>query len=465
MSDQLDALNCLAATAGQIEETEKRSTKIDTKNKEVSEEKVNKGDQETLESVITSKKSESYSPSYGSEPLKAAASTPEPTSTKETTSSFSNFSADVLSSSIPPTFPYYSTFLNEIRSSNAKNIDYEALKDLFDAYVTNNRQTASSTYSNNFYSTYIRPPSFNISKIFNTTQLENPTFTTPPFYPMAAPPQLFEAEHSKNNPYLPETSSESFYESVFKQTWPNIQDKRFIPPFAPGLDLHKQYNISSKPPTLERNSPSSMNNNHNMSEQGPNEENNSLFSTLVEESQKILSSHDGDGKSAALKQFEEMTKASIPKSSTPSPIPGPFQIPMVENSLQEEPTPKKPIKKRKGRPFGDNKRSGPVFNPSSKPPKESTAESALCVLHEHTLLKMATRGFWNGDRGPLQDIFRLARVENSDLQYTMDQITEHCYNMVKERIQAKDADKHTIGIHMKNYVEEFDRLVNEIQNY
>ena len=122
---------------------------------------------------------------------------------------------------------------------------------------------------------------------------------------------------------------------------------------------------------------------------------------------------------------------------------------------------KKPTRKRNGpnSSVSDVKRAygGPPFKPGYPPPASNTAESAMCCFHEHTLLKMATRGFWSGDRGPLQDVFRLSRVESSDLQYDMRAVTKHCYNVVKSKLENADGERMMMYKHMRNYVDEFDR--------
>ena len=177
----------------------------------------------------------------------------------------------------------------------------------------------------------------------------------------------------------------------------------------------------------------------------------SLFETLVQESQKMLSK-------------DEENENSIPNSKSPvrfthkyngSPILSRETSPLLSDSKIKT---FKKIRVKNLNVSDKRTHGGPPFKPGCSPPKKNTPESALCTFHEHTLLKMATRGFWSGDKGPLQDVFRLARVENSDLQYSMKDITEHCYNIVKTKLEAVDISvRKTMHLHMKNYVIEFDK--------
>ncbi|XP_047143148.1 uncharacterized protein LOC124817314 [Hydra vulgaris] len=181
----------------------------------------------------------------------------------------------------------------------------------------------------------------------------------------------------------------------------------------------------------------------------------SLFETLVQESHKML-----------LKEENENSISNIKSSDT-------FINKYSENlkTSDETTTSLGDIKTKsfkKGRVKNINitdkkNHGGPPFKPGCSPPKKNTPESALCTFHEHTLLKMATRGFWSGDKGPLQDVFRLARVENSDLHYSMKDITEHCYNIVKTKLEAvENSVRKSMYLHMKNYVSEFDSYLNRI---
>ena len=203
----------------------------------------------------------------------------------------------------------------------------------------------------------------------------------------------------------------------------------------------------------------------------PTSKKSSLFETLVQESHKILSTQEEEDKMKldTSKLFEaQETLLALDKSSAQNENTSmkrnedskkkPHEIVLISPQ-------KKPMKRRKVKnsinPLSDTKRAhgGPPFNPGFTPPKRNTQASALCTLYEHTLLKMATRGFWSGDRGPLQDVFRLARVENSDLQYTMNDITEHCYNVVKRKLKDAGTEQESMHKHMRSYVDEFDRYI------
>lgn len=190
----------------------------------------------------------------------------------------------------------------------------------------------------------------------------------------------------------------------------------------------------------------------------------SLFETLVQESHKILIKQDSNEKKIQEKNFAETNYENLQHEAfrtNPNFIGLGDSIKIDRGSDHNE---KKLVKKRKMKGVSVHNNSeikrahgGPPFNPGSSPPPSNTPESSLCVLHEHTLLKMATRGFWSGDRGPLQDVFRLTRVENSDLQYTMNEITEHCYNVVKCKLEGAGSEKEIMHRHMRSYVDEIDR--------
>ena len=186
---------------------------------------------------------------------------------------------------------------------------------------------------------------------------------------------------------------------------------------------------------------------------------NSLLETLVQESQKLLSAQEGNQNEAVALGTNKSSKTSKKKTNQACKTNDDFKKAreMVLISPQ-----KKTSRKRNGsHSVSDVKRAygGPPFKPGYPPPAVNTAESAMCCFHEHTLLKMATRGFWSGDRGPLQDVFRLSRVESSDLQYDMRAVTKHCYNVVKIKLENADGDRMMMYKHMRNYVDEFDRLV------
>ena len=187
---------------------------------------------------------------------------------------------------------------------------------------------------------------------------------------------------------------------------------------------------------------------------------NSLLETLVQESQKLLSAQeDNENEAGSTTTGTNKSKTtSRKKSNQACKTNDDFKKAreMVLISPQ-----KKPTRKRNGpnSSVSDVKRAygGPPFKPGYPPPASNTAESAMCCFHEHTLLKMATRGFWSGDRGPLQDVFRLSRVESSDLQYDMRAVTKHCYNVVKSKLENADGERMMMYKHMRNYVDEFDR--------
>lgn len=194
--------------------------------------------------------------------------------------------------------------------------------------------------------------------------------------------------------------------------------------------------------------------------------NNSLLETLVQESQKILKAQDNfqgpqltslktlnSGSDKFFTDYESSKKETEQASKTNDDFKRAREMVLIS------PQKKTMRKQRTGlHSVGDVKRAygGPPFKPGYAPPQVNTPESATCCLYEHTLLKMATRGFWSGDRGPLQDVFRLTRVENSDLQYNMKEITQHCYNVVKRKLEFADGEKDMMQKHMRNYVDEFD---------
>lgn len=99
---------------------------------------------------------------------------------------------------------------------------------------------------------------------------------------------------------------------------------------------------------------------------------------------------------------------------------------------------------------------GPPFAPCKAPPAPNTPSSATCSLYEHTLLKMATRGFWGCEMGKLQDVFRSIRCESID-QDTVEDVTKRCYCFVKRRLLQAGRDSKSMYRYMKNYIDEFDR--------
>jgi len=219
-------------------------------------------------------------------------------------------------------------------------------------------------------------------------------------------------------------------------------------------------------PILHQTTETSIGNPGNIPQQPPKlfridqPNNNSLLETLVQESQKILSQDDAninDNKSPFSEgKNENSRKESNQASKTNDDFKRAREMVLISPQ-------KKPRKQRNGlHSVSDVKRAygGPPFKPGYAPPAINTLESATCCFYEHTLLKMATRGFWSGDRGPLQDVFRLSRVENSDLQYDMKAITRHCYNVVKQKLENAEDDKKMMYKHMRNYVDEFDRFVD-----
>ena len=99
---------------------------------------------------------------------------------------------------------------------------------------------------------------------------------------------------------------------------------------------------------------------------------------------------------------------------------------------------------------------GPPFMPCKAPPSPNTPSSSTCCLYEHTLLKMATRGFWGCEMGKLQDVFRSIRCESID-QDTVEDVTKRCYDFVKTRLLQAEGDCKSMYRYMKNYIDEFDR--------
>ena len=99
---------------------------------------------------------------------------------------------------------------------------------------------------------------------------------------------------------------------------------------------------------------------------------------------------------------------------------------------------------------------GPPFMPCKAPPSPYTPSSSTCCLYEHTLLKMATRGFWGCEMGKLQDVFRSIRCESID-QDTVEDVTKRCYDFVKTRLLQAEGDCKSMYRYMKNYIDEFDR--------
>ena len=98
---------------------------------------------------------------------------------------------------------------------------------------------------------------------------------------------------------------------------------------------------------------------------------------------------------------------------------------------------------------------GPPFMPCKAPPAPHTPSSATCCLYEHTLLKMATRGFWGCEMGKLQDVFRSIRCESID-QDTVEDVTKRCYGFVQRRLLQAGDDCKSMYRYMKNYIDEFD---------
>ena len=99
---------------------------------------------------------------------------------------------------------------------------------------------------------------------------------------------------------------------------------------------------------------------------------------------------------------------------------------------------------------------GPPFVPCKAPPAPNTPSSGTCCLYEHTLLKMATRGFWGCEMGQLQDVFRSIRSESIDMD-TVEDVTKRCYGFVRRKIVAAGEDSKAMYRYMKNYIDEFDR--------
>ena len=116
-------------------------------------------------------------------------------------------------------------------------------------------------------------------------------------------------------------------------------------------------------------------------------------------------------------------------------------------------------KRGRGRGFESNQRrryGGPPFTPCNAPPSPNTPGSATCCLYEHTLLKMATRGFWGCDMGKLQDVFRSIRCESIDFD-TMEDVTKRCYQFVRRKLLDAADGTEAMYKYMKNYIDEFDR--------
>ena len=194
--------------------------------------------------------------------------------------------------------------------------------------------------------------------------------------------------------------------------------------------------------------------------------NSSLLETLVQESQKILSSQEEQVNAGKTENIFSEVKNENQRKDTDQASKTNDDFKRAREMVLISPQ-KKTSRKRNGiHSVNDAKRAygGPPFKPGYPPPSVNTNESAMCCLYEHTLLKMATRGFWSGDRGPLQDVFRLSRVENSDLQYNMKAITKHCYNVVKRKLENAEEEKVMMNKHMRNYVDEFDRWVYVLPN-
>lgn len=99
---------------------------------------------------------------------------------------------------------------------------------------------------------------------------------------------------------------------------------------------------------------------------------------------------------------------------------------------------------------------GPPFTPCKAPPTPNTPSSATGCLYEHTLLKMATRGFWGCEMGKLQDVFRSIRCESID-QDTVEDVTKRCYGFVRGRLLQASDDSKSMYRYMKNYIDEFDK--------
>ena len=113
------------------------------------------------------------------------------------------------------------------------------------------------------------------------------------------------------------------------------------------------------------------------------------------------------------------------------------------------------------------RRLGPPFSPNREPPLPFTPASATCTLFEHTLLKIATRGFWGCEMGVLQDVFRTIRCEPNqtvslDYTDTVEDVTHRCYEYVKQKLLDCSDQKEKLHKYMRNYVREFDRYFLEI---
>ncbi|XP_065065926.1 uncharacterized protein LOC135691865 [Rhopilema esculentum] len=104
---------------------------------------------------------------------------------------------------------------------------------------------------------------------------------------------------------------------------------------------------------------------------------------------------------------------------------------------------------------------GPPFVPCKAPPAPNTPSSGTCCLYEHTLLKMATRGFWGCEMGQLQDVFRSIRSESIDMD-TVEDVTKRCYGFVRRKIVAAGEDSKAMYRYMKNYIDEFDSFLDRV---
>eukprot|EP00794_Sanderia_malayensis_P008849 gene8849-9797_t len=104
---------------------------------------------------------------------------------------------------------------------------------------------------------------------------------------------------------------------------------------------------------------------------------------------------------------------------------------------------------------------GPPFTPCKAPPAPNTASSSKCCLYEHTLLKMATRGFWGNEMGKLQDVFRSIRCESIDLD-TVEDVTKRCYGFVRKKLIDADDERKHMYHYMKNYIDEFDSFLERV---
>lgn len=292
-----------------------------------------------------------------------------------------------------------------------------------------------------------------VASCIKSTRSGSPASSKSPFYMQTEPPNLSRI-NSPSSDLLQNLSSEpnkSAFDVVSPRGNENVDSENQERNMQRQSTITSGNSIPEQPPMLFRINPI------------PNKA-SSLFETLVQESQKILSTQEQEEKRkqmSAIKFHDAKTFLSEGLVKVKEEDKKSREIMLISPQ-------KKQIRKRRMKNSVssgvDSKRAhgGPPFNPSASPPKENTAASALCTLHEHTLLKMATRGFWSGDRGPLQDVFRLTRVENSDLQYNIKEITRHCYNVVKQKLEAVGNEMDIMHRHMRSYVDELDSYLERI---